>query len=120
VDNPTDITQLLVLIITVIIAPFVPLALLLARRWINRYISAADQQLIYDSVKRGVLAAEQMGLGGDEAMTYALNITESILRSNGLTADLPYLRELAEAEVFEQFNRWKSLDATLKSGQSAR
>lgn len=100
-----DITKLIETIVLVIIAPFVPLAVLQLKRWMDAHVSDQQQQTIYMAVRTAVLAAEQMGLSGVEAKKKAIEIADYFLAANNMTADLDYLGDLIEAEVFDQFNR---------------
>lgn len=100
-----DITKLIETIVLVIIAPFVPLAVLQLKRWMDVHVSDQQQQIIYLAVRTAVLAAEQMGLSGVEAKKKAIEIADHTLAANGLAANLDYLADLIEAEVFDQFNR---------------
>lgn len=99
-----DITPLLQVIILVIVAPLMPVIVVKLRQWVNANVSQVQQQQIEAAVRVGVLAAEQMGLSGQEAKERAVFMAEGLLEQYGLTVDFEVLADLIEAEVMSQFN----------------
>lgn len=99
-----DITLLLQVIILIIIAPLMPIVVVKVRQWINANVSQVQQQQIEAAVRTGVLAAEQLGLSGQEAKNRAVMIAKAMLKQYGLTVDFDVLSDLIEAEVMNQFN----------------
>lgn len=106
-DQTTDITPLLELIISLIVAPFIPIAVYQLKRWIDANTSKEQQAAVIETVRLAVLAAEQMGLSGDEAKLTAVRYAEAQLAAQGISADFERLSVLVEALVMDEFNRWK-------------
>lgn len=103
----TDLTKIIEIVILVIVAPLMTIAVAQLKRWIDANVTREQQAQIDAAVRAGVLAAEQMGLSGDEAKARALAIAEHQLARLGIMADLPYLSDLIEAVVMDEFNRWQ-------------
>jgi GMP synthase PP-ATPase subunit len=102
-----DITSILEVIILAMMAVSVPMLVQQARAFAQARLSEQQRHLLSWAVRSAVLAVEQAGLGGDEARKEAISIAVRILQRNGLQADMNYLADLIEAEVYDQFNRFR-------------
>ena len=70
-----------------------------------------EQQALLDIVvRKAVEAAEQIGISGEEKLTYAFDKVEKTLAGQGIVIDLDVIYSLIEAEVFNKNeNEWSSL-----------
>lgn len=107
-----DVTEILKLIITVIVAPLIPILAMQLKTWMNTSIDRQRMAMMMDIVQAAVLAAEQLKLNGDEAKQHAIKFTESILKAQGLTADLDLISNMIEAAVMKEFNTLRSITAS--------
>lgn len=106
--QPVDLTKVIEIIILVVVAPFIPILALQAKRWLDSQISLAEQRQILDAVRTAVLAAEQLGYSGAEAKAWAIESAELSLAQIGVVVDVRHLADLIEAQVYQQFNQeWK-------------
>lgn len=109
---PTDITEILKLVITVIVAPLIPILAIQIKAWINANIDRQRLAILMDTAQAAVLAAEQLGLSGVDAKLHAIKFTESILKAQGVTADLDLISNMIEAAVMKEFNTLKAITAS--------
>jgi hypothetical protein len=103
-DSPVDITTLLQIIITAIIAPFIPIVATQLKRWLDANISAKQQAAIFEAARVAVLATEQAGLGGVDAKEHAVRLADAQLAAMNITVDWERLEAVIEAQVMDQFN----------------
>ncbi len=111
-----EITAILEIVVLVVVAVAVPMLVQQARAFTQARLSDQQRHLLSWAVRSAVLAVEQAGLGGDEARREAIAIASRILQRNGFRADMNYLADLIEAEVYDQFNRFRD-EPPLKSEQ---
>jgi hypothetical protein len=99
-----DITKVLETVIMVIIAPLMPVVVLKLRQWVNANVSQVQQSQIQAAVRMAVLAAEQVGLSGDEARSQAIMMAQSALDHYKIKVEFGLLVSMIEAEVLNEFN----------------
>lgn len=104
-ETTTDITTLLQIVITLIIAPFIPILATQLKKWLDANLTAKQQQAIVDAARLAVLAVEQAGLRGDEAKEHAVRLADAQLAAQGLSVDWDRLGTVIEALVMDEFNK---------------
>jgi hypothetical protein len=103
-----DITTLLQIIITLVIAPFIPILATQLKRWLDANLSAKQQAAIIDAARLAVLAVEQAGLGGEAAKEQAVALADAQLRAQGIAVNWERLSPVIEALVMDEFNRFRA------------
>ncbi len=99
-----DITQILEVVLPIIIAVLVGWAIREGKRWLDAHLEDRQQQLILAAINMAVLATEQAGFSGGDALKNALDLINKELGRFGITLDTDRLVPLIEAEVMKQFN----------------
>ena len=105
----TDITSLIEIIITLVIAPFIPIAVWQLKRWIDANTTKEQQAALIEAARLAVLAVEQAGLSGNDAKEQAVRLADAQLAAQGLSVDWDRLATVIEAQVMDEFNRHRFL-----------
>lgn len=100
----TDLTPIFENFLPIIIMAILGFAVREARSWMRGQLNNWQRETVAAVVNAAVLAAEQGGLSGSEALRYAMDCTAKELAAYGFTIDADRVAVLIEGEVKKLFN----------------